>query len=79
MSADEKLKTVLGAILDLPPEAIGPDTSMDTVPKWDSVKHMHLVVALEEAFSISIPDDEVVTMTSFPIIKLVIEEQLGKS
>ena len=39
---------------------------------------MRLIIALEEAFDITIPDDDVITMTSYPIIKLVIEEQNEK-
>jgi len=38
---------------------------------------MKLVIALEDAFGISIPDEEVTTMTSYPIIKAIVEEQIG--
>jgi len=44
---------------------------------WDSVRHMNLVIALEQAFDITIPDDDVATMTSYPIVRAVVEEQLG--
>ena len=78
MISEDKLRQTLGAVLDVDPAQIGPGTSTDTVPNWESLKHMRLVIALEEAFGITIPDDEVVTMTSYPIIKLIIEEQLEK-
>lgn len=78
MISETKLRQVIGAVLDVEPTGIGPGTSTDTVPSWDSLKHMRLIIALEEAFDVTIPDDEVVTMTSYAIIKLVIEEQLGK-
>jgi acyl carrier protein len=77
MFTEEKLKQVMGAILDVPPEKIGPGSSTDTVPGWDSLKHMRLVIALEEAFDITIPDDEVATMTSYEIVRLVVAEQAG--
>jgi acyl carrier protein len=77
MISEEKLKTVISSMLEIDIASVGPDTSTDTVEKWDSQRHMHLVIALEEAFGITIPDDEVTTITSYPIIKAVIEEQLA--
>lgn len=76
MIAEDKLRETMGAVLEVDPGRIGPETSTDTVASWDSLKHMRLVIALEEAFDVTIPDDDVVTMTSYAIIKMVIEEQL---
>jgi acyl carrier protein len=64
-------------MLEIDPADVGPSTSADTVPTWDSVRHMNLVIALEQAFDITIPDDDVADMTSYPIIRAVVEEQLG--
>ena len=77
MLSEEKLKSVVGSMLDLDPAAIGEDTSTDTVAQWDSVKHMNLVIALEGAFDITIPDEDVANLTSYPIIRAVVEEQLA--
>jgi len=77
MFSEEKLKALMGAILEVDPGAIGPGTSTDTVAGWDSLKHMRLVIALEEAFDVTIPDEEVATMTSYEIVKLVVAEQAG--
>ena len=78
MISEERLRQTIGAVLELDPACVGSGTSTDTVPSWDSLKHMRLIIALEEAFDVTIPDDEVITMTSYPIIKLVVEEQLEK-
>jgi acyl carrier protein len=77
MFSEEKLKQVMGAILGIPPESVGPGTSTDTVEGWDSLKHMRLIIALEEAFDVTIPNEEVVTLTSYEIVKLVVAEQSG--
>ena len=66
-------------MLDLDPAGIDGTTTTDTVPQWDSVRHMNLIIALEEAFDITIPDDEVAALTSFPIIRAVVEEQLASA
>jgi acyl carrier protein len=77
MVPEDRLKAVIAAMLDIDPATIDTETSTDTVSQWDSVRHMNLVIALEEAFDISIPDEEVASMTSYPIIKATIEEQLA--
>lgn len=37
---------------------IGPETSPNEIPKWDSLRHIALVTAIEDAFSISLSMDE---------------------
>ena len=37
---------------------IKPETSPDDVPRWDSLRHIALVTAIEDAFSISLSMDE---------------------
>ena len=76
MLAEAKLKQIISSVLQVPVEKINSDTSMDTIEKWDSLQHMNLVLALEDAFNIFIPDDEAANITSYPLIKLVIKEQL---
>jgi acyl carrier protein len=78
MFSEEKLKEVMGAILDVPPDGIGPGTNTDNIAGWDSLKHMRLIIALEEAFDLTIPDEEVTTMTSYEIVKLVVAEQVAR-
>ena len=63
-------------VLRVPAGSIGPDSSMDTVPGWDSLRHLTLVLALEEEFGVQIPDEEVGSITSYPLIKLVLTELL---
>lgn len=77
MPGEERLREVVAAMLELDVADVDDDTSTDTVLTWDSVRHMNLVIALEQAFDITIPDDDVATMTSYPIVRAVVEEQLG--
>ncbi len=77
MFPEDKLKAVVAAMLDIDVLTVGPATNTDTVPQWDSVRHMNLVIALEEAFGITVPDDEVATLTSYRIVRAMVEEQLA--
>ena len=78
MWSEEKLKSVIAAVLEIDATTIGPQTSADTVEAWDSLKHMQLIIALEESFGISIPDEEVATLTSYPLLKMVVQERIEK-
>ena len=77
MSTEERLKAVVAAMLEIDPAAVGPETSTDTVAQWDSIHHMNLIIAIEEAFEITVPDEEVALITSYPILRAVVEEQLA--
>lgn len=71
------LKRVIGAVLNLPAGEIDEHTSTDTVDEWGSLAQLNLILALEEEFGIEIPDEEAAELTSYPLIRLVVNEQLG--
>jgi acyl carrier protein len=77
MFDEEKLKQIVADVLEVEPSAIGPDFSMDTVEQWDSLRHLTLVLAIEDGFGIAVPDEEAANITSWPLIRLVVEEQVG--
>jgi acyl carrier protein len=76
MFDEDKLKEILADVLEADKASIGPDFSMDTVEQWDSLRHMTLILSIEDAFNISIPDEEAANITSWPLVRLVVEEQL---
>jgi len=76
MNMESTLKTVMATVLGIQADAIGDDTSMDTVASWDSLKHMTLVLAIEEEFGVSIPDEDAANITSYPLVRLVLAEQM---
>lgn len=70
-----KLRGTAAAVLGLPETQINDETSPDTVPTWDSVTHLNLVMAIEEAFGISFTPEETMEMTSVKLIRLLLEEK----
>ena len=62
----------MAAILEVEESTIDQDASMDNVESWDSIKHMDLILAIEEEFGVSVPDEEAADLTSYALIKLVI-------
>ena len=76
MLNENTLKQVMATLLTVDVSAIGEDASMDTIPTWDSLRHMNLVLALEEEFKVAIPDEDAGNITSYKLIKLILEELL---
>lgn len=72
---NEKLRQTLSAVLGVPADQVNDDTSPDNVPAWDSVMHLNLVLALEEAFAMAFTPEETLEMTSAKLIRLILEEK----
>lgn len=77
MLDERALREVLATVLGVDAESVGAGTDMDTVQSWDSLRHMTLVLALEDEFGVQIPDEDAGTITSYPLIKLVLGELLA--
>ena len=72
---DAKVENVLSEILQMPVAAITDELTMKDVDAWDSLKHMELIVALEQSFDIQLSFDEIVAMQSVNQIKRVLRER----
>lgn len=66
----------MAAILGLEEDDIEDDTSPNTVESWDSLKHMNLILALEEEFDVEFSDDQVVELTSYREIRETLAEMV---
>ena len=71
---EQKLKEVLSRIFNVSLDTITEDASPDTIESWDSLRHMNLVLALEEEFGVEFTDDQVVEILSYKLIKIVLKE-----
>jgi acyl carrier protein len=72
---EEQLRQVLADVLDLEASAIGETASVDTIEQWDSLKHLNLVLALEERFGVTLTEEQTVQILSYRLIKIALEEQ----
>jgi acyl carrier protein len=71
-----KIKQVMSAVFEIPVESIADDASSDNIENWDSLRHLNLILALEEEFGVSIPDEEVGNLVNYKLIELVINDIL---
>lgn len=72
---DTKVENLVSEVLQMPASDITDDLTMKTVDTWDSLKHMELIVVLEQSFDIQLSFDEIVAMQSVSQIKHVLRER----
>ena len=68
----ERIKKVMFAVFEIPVEQIQDKSSADTIESWDSLKHMNMVVALEEEFEVEFTEDEILEMMNYALIKSIL-------
>lgn len=54
---------------------VTPDTGPLTLSAWDSFKHMHLMVSLEEAYEVEIAIEEAVTLLTVSDIARLLDQK----
>ena len=73
---DDRVKLIMAKIFKIDTKEINNDSTPHTIKSWDSLKHIHLVIALEKEFEVNFDQDEIAAMVSFPIIFATIEAYL---
>jgi acyl carrier protein len=71
----DRVYEVVASILRVPRESLGPDSSPDTLPQWDSLKHLQIILALEEALGIQLSVEEIEAMQSVGVILAIAESR----
>jgi acyl carrier protein len=66
---EKKLRLVLSGLLGVSSDSISDETSKDTVDAWDSVKHLNIVLTLEEQFGVSFDEQVAFEIESVPQIR----------
>jgi acyl carrier protein len=66
-TADAKTRAVIEVVakaLEISPDELGPDTSMDDTPLWDSVAHLTICLEFERRFGQSLDLEKIFTASS---------------
>ena len=73
---DNKIKNIMSAVFEIPIQEINDESSMDTIISWDSLKHINLVIALEEEFEMEFEEVDIPKIINYKIIKEVISSNV---
>ena len=69
----EKVVQIMADVIGVDAGTIDDESSPDTVEAWDSLKHMNVVLSVEEVFEIQFTDNQIVEMLS---VRAIIEAVL---
>jgi acyl carrier protein len=71
-----RLAGVIEQTFDLPTGSAGPDAQLGQTPRWDSLGHIELILAIEAEFRVKIRTDHIRGLTTFAKLREHLE-QLG--
>lgn len=74
-TVEERTRNVVSAIFNIPFEKIDLATSCDTVPNWDSLNLVNLMMALESEFDIHLDIEDAADLLSVSLILAVLDEK----
>lgn len=70
----QKIQIIMGAVFEMPAELITIESNQKTIENWDSLRHLNLVVSLEEELEITFPEEEIGNLNSVENILRIINE-----
>jgi len=59
--------------------AVDETTTQKNCDKWDSLMHIHLIIALESAFNVSFEPEEITQMTNIPAIEQSLKKHANRT
>lgn len=75
---EDQLAEIFCTILRITPEEVAANPSLGDSESWDSLQHMNLVAAIEQAFDIELSFEEIVAMKSFTEARAVLSSKLSQ-
>ena len=73
---EKKLQKIMSVVFNLDLKDISLNSSNTNTKNWDSLKHISLVIAIEEEFDIYFTNDDILLLTDFKKIINIVNEKL---
>ena len=75
----KSIEEIISEALKLSIKEITNDVLMKNTDAWDSLSHMSLILALEEAYAIEFSMDEIISMVSVLSIREIVKNKLNSN
>ncbi len=76
-NAKQKLRKLVADVLGLAESDVTQSFSYRDTDRWDSLKHMEIITALEQNFSVTLTVDEIIAMISIPDITRILDSKIA--
>lgn len=77
MSTRDKVQQIFCNVMEISNDNLPAEVTPDTVESWDSVRHLNLVLALEDEFEIEFDEDDMHNILSLDEFVKYVEKELG--
>lgn len=72
----DQVLRIAADVFAVPAGELRPESSPDTIPNWDSLHHLNLVLALEQEFAVEFSPEEIEQLLSVELAAALVEEKL---
>ena len=72
-----RILTVMSIVFEIDLNKIPSDATPGKIEQWDSLKHMNLILAIEEEFNFRFTDDEMTDLLNLKLITTIVSEKLS--
>ena len=73
----DRIKSVMAVVFEIDANSIQDDAAPGSIENWDSIRHMNLIVALEEEFNFEFSDDEITDLLSYQLIESIVSQKIA--
>jgi acyl carrier protein len=73
-TAKRRLYEAIESTLGVPAGTVNEQSSPETVPSWDSLNHLNLVMAVESEFGIALSPQDALDMRTVGLIQAILRE-----
>jgi acyl carrier protein len=71
-----RVQRAVADVFEVNIESVHPESSPDTIASWDSLRHLNLVLTLEQEFGVQFTPEEIEELLSVELIEALLEEKL---
>ena len=71
----DRVRSIFSDVFQVPLDDVHADSSPDTIPNWDSLQHLNLVLAVEQEFNVQFSPEEIEQLLSVELVAALLEEK----
>ncbi|NBU81560.1 MAG: acyl carrier protein [Flavobacteriaceae bacterium] len=73
----DQIKKIMSIVFEVDVNSIEDDSTPGTIENWDSIRHMNLIVSIEEEFNLRFTDDEITDLLSFKLVESIVSKKIN--
>ena len=65
----DSIKELVASVLGIRPKRVTDDLAFESIPEWDSLNHVKLMLAIEQTYGKEVDEEQMVEMTTVAAIR----------